>query len=142
MSEDKYQVVLVPVGDCSVIWKDVKGLLKPAIDASGGRWQPEYVLVALVSGRQRLWIALDAEDKITGAMTTEISFYPEKRMFAIHFLGGEDFDGWFNKMLAGITEFAIANQCAGIECSARKGFWKWFKDEDFKQTSVFYELEL
>jgi len=142
MTEGKYQIILVPVSECSAVWKDVKGLLAPAIRASGGRWQPEYVLVALVSGRQNLWVALDEENNVIGAMTTEISSYPEKRMLAIHFLGGIDFDGWFKQMLAAITEFAIVNQCDGLECNARKGFWKWFKDVEFKQTSVFYELKL
>jgi hypothetical protein len=121
------------------MWSQVRDYLKPAVDLSDGRWDLEYVIAGLVTGRQNLWVAADAEKKIIAAATTEVVDYPMKRMLTMHFIGGEDFDSWYTLMLEGMSKFAKDAGCAGIECVARGGFWKWFKEDGFSKTSVFYE---
>lgn len=134
-------IVLIPTNDVRSAWGKVKGLLKPAIDRSSGRWTPEYVLASLVLGEQSLWVAVH-NNRVLGAATSQISQYPEKKNVAIHFLGGTDWDDWYPKLLETISDYGKANGCESIECLARSGFWKWFKQDGFEKTSVFYEKKI
>lgn len=135
----KYSYRIIQPGECRAVWPKVKELLLPAILATGGRWEPEYVLAGLVLGEQTLWAYLDEKGVPVGAATTEIVNYPAKRMLAIHFLGGHDMNEWYRVMSDAFTDFARLSGCAGIECNARFGFWKWFKDDGFIKSSMFYE---
>jgi len=137
-----YNVVLVPQNQIREAWRYAKPHLQAAVDLSHGRWQSDYVLASLVMGEQNLWIAMSPEGLIDGAVTSQIAKYPEKTMLAIHFLGGNHFDDWYPQLLAVMTRFAKDSGCNGIECLARKGFWKWFQHDGFEITSVFYEKEV
>lgn len=134
-------VFLIPPNDCLSAWSRVKHHLERAILQSNGRWQPEYVLVGLVTGQQSLWV-VGENNEIIGAATTEIVSYPEKRMLAIHFLGGSGFDRWYTDLLETLTRFAKDSNCNGLECVARFGFWKWFKQDGWRQQSCFYEKDV
>jgi hypothetical protein len=138
-NEYNYTIALVPPERVREAWKQVKGHLQPAIDVSHGRWQPEYVLAALALNEQQLWVVIDSEHKVKGAVTSQIAAYPEKNMLSIHFLGGEDFDEWYQYLLDVLTRYAKDTGCSAIECVARAGFWKWFQRDGFEKTSVFYE---
>lgn len=127
--------------DAYGLWKRVKGLLEPAIAESNGRWQPEYVFSSIVAGIQTLWIVSNGQE-IAAAFTTEICNYPERRMICVHYLGGEGFDAWYPEMLKAVTEVGREMGCDGIECNARFGFWKWFKEDGFLKKSCFYEKKI
>ena len=123
-------------------WHRVKEHLKPAIKRSKGRWEPEYVLAALATGRHNLWVVTDDARNVVGALTTEVLYYPEKRMLMIHFLGGKDMDKWYVDMSDAMTAHGRESGCAGIEAIARSGFWKWFQNDGFEKTAVFYEKSI
>ena len=135
-------VVQCTPSECFTEWKKARPHLQAAIDASNGRWTSDYVLAGLVTGHQSLWLVISDNTNVVGAVTTEIVTYPERQMLAIHFLGGEDFDEWYEELLATMSEYARENYCSGIECGARAGFWKWFKRDGFKRASVFYEKDI
>ncbi len=134
-------VTPIRMEDCYALWKDVRPLLEPAIEKSDGRWRNEYVFAALITGQQKLWTITD-DSGIIAAFTTALSQYPEKRMLAIHFLGGDGFDQWYPDMLKAVTEHGKKHNCAGIECNARAGFWRWFKPDGWEKASVFYEIKI
>lgn len=133
------QISVLKPYEVMAVWKQVRGYLKPAVDLSNGRWDLEYVIAGLASGRQNLWVAADENRNIIAAATTEVVDYPLRRMLTMHFIGGEDFDTWYTLMLQGMTQFAKSAGCDGLECVARSGFWKWFKEDGFERTSAFYE---
>ena len=137
----KYRIRQVPTEQCSFMWRDVKPLLAPAIEASGGRWQPDYVLVALVNGHHNLWI-VEAEEEIIAVATTQIIFYPERKMFCMHFLGGQGWGEWHEQLIESCSKFAKEMGCDGVECSARPGFWKWFKELGWNKSSIIYEKSI
>ena len=96
-------------------------------------------------GRVRVLCATlgDNEDKeIEGVGTTEFIDYPKKRMLAIQFLGGDNFNDWVWDMLEKFNGFAKDSGCDGIEATARQGFWKWLKQDDFEQSYVVYEKRI
>lgn len=138
-NEHNYTIVLVPAERVREIWKEAKVHLEDAIERSGGRWRPEYVLTALALGEQQLWVVIDSEKTVRGAVTTQIVTYPEKRMLTIHFLGGNKWDEWYDYLFEVMVRYAQDMKCDAIECVARAGFWKWFKRDGFTKNSVFYE---
>ena len=135
------RIVCIPTAECRNVWGRVKGLLMPAIERSSGRWTSEYVLAALALGEQTLWVAIDGNE-IAGACTVQETYYPERKMLAIHFLGGRDFGDWYEDMLEALTKYGRNTGCYAIECNARHGFWKHFQKDGFERSSTFYEKKL
>ncbi len=132
----------VPVEMLDQIWGAVSGFLRPAVDRSHGRWSMPSLKEAIREGKQQLWIVYEGDNPITGVATTEIQDYPNRRMLAIQYLGGEDLDGWAFSMLEILEGFAVATKCEGIEATARKGFWKWMKDFDYQEAYTVFEKEI
>mgnify|MGYP003673230949 CR=1 FL=1 len=84
----------------------------------------------------------NAPRKITHTITIAPTDYPNKRMLAIQFLGGDNFNDWVWDMLEKFNGFAKDSGCDGIEATARQGFWKWLKQDDFEQSYVVYEKRI
>ena len=134
-------ISLVPQDHIMSIWNSVRGHLEPAVAVSRGRWTMEHLCAALSIGRSQLWIAFD-DEKIHGALTTEITQYPGKKILSMHFLGGEGFDAWYEDLLSQITRYAKDMDCDGIEGVGRFGFWKWLEQDEFSRSYVVYERSL
>jgi hypothetical protein len=131
-------ISLVPQDHVISIWNEVRDHLEPAVAVSKGRWTMEHLCAALSMGRSQLWIAFD-DQKIRGALTTEVTQYPGKKLLSMHFLGGNDFDAWYEDLLSQITRYAKDMDCDGIEGVGRFGFWKWLERNGFEKSSAFYE---
>lgn len=134
------QHMMVPPEFCPTEWSNVHDLLQPAIERSGGRWTMSDLLLALCTANQQLWITKEG-DEIVAAMTTQIVDYPSKRMLAVQFLGGRDFDEWSNDLLSLLERFAIDMSCHGIEAVGRFGFWPFFKGRGYKKSYCTYQRD-
>lgn len=139
---ETYTVAMIPPDRIREVWGTAKRYLQKAIDCSQGRWTSDYVLASLVLGEQSLWMVTDSNNNFVGAVTSQIAHYPNKKMLAIHFLGGRDFGGWYDYLLDTMTRFAKDMNCDGIEALARQGFWKWFQQDGFVKDSAFYEKSI
>ena len=135
-------ITLVPPDQVMYVWNDAKVHLAPAVDRCKGRWTTDHLCAALATGRSQLWIAFGEDLKIHGALTTEITQYPGKKMLSMHFLGGKDFDDWYPALLEMITRYARDCGCDALEGVARFGFWKWLKKDGFEKASIFYEKDI
>jgi hypothetical protein len=137
--EQTHSIALVPTNHLQHIWPDVRDQLSKAIARSKGRWTMEMLFVSILNGQQHLWVAFDANKNIDGVGTTEVIEYPGKRMLAVQFLGGDNFNDWVWDMLARFNDWARDNHCGGIEATARMGFWKWLEQDDFERSYVIFE---
>tara|TARA_R110002020_G_scaffold234820_3_gene446916 strand:- start:693 stop:1142 length:450 start_codon:yes stop_codon:yes gene_type:complete len=135
-------IIAIPSDEVFELWKHVKEMLYPAVERSRGRWSMQTLLIALKEGKQQLWVIFEEGKKIKGVATTEILSYPNKKMLAIQYLGGNDLETWGISYLKRVEEFARAAKCEGIEATGRKGLWKWFKEDDYKDTYTVYEKEI
>ena len=135
-------ITAIPSDRIKRLWPEVSPMLYPAVERSHGRWTMEFLLDALRSGQQQLWIVFEADQPIKGVATTEILVYPNRKMLGIQYLGGKDLDTWGFSFLEIIEDFAKAAGCSGIEGTARKGFWKWMKEYDYKDAYIVYEKEI
>lgn len=137
-----HTIALVPANFINSLWPDVREELMRAVDRSHGRWTIEALFSCIVNGQQHLWVAFDADKNIDGVGTTEIVAYPGKRMLAVQFLGGKNFNDWVWDMLEKFNDWGRDNQCYGIEATARMGFWEWLKQDDFQRSYVVYEKRI
>lgn len=135
-------VFIVPTNYVDALWPEVQDQLKRAVKRSNGRWTMKVLYEAMTTGKQQLWLALDGNENVDGVATTEIIKYPNKKMLAIQFIGGNYMNDWAWDILEKFEKFAIEAECEGIEATARKGFWKWLSQDDFKQSYVVYEKRI
>jgi len=135
-------ITAVPNDSVLLIWKEVAPLLYPAVERSHGRWTMQTLLAALKEGRQQLWLIYENDQPVKGVATTEILSYPNRKMLAVQYLGGSGLDTWGLSFLSIIEDFAKAAGCSGIEATARKGFWKWFKERDYQDAYTVFEKEI
>jgi len=82
------------------------------------------ILREIVNFEQHLWIVFDDDKKIIAALTTRFVDYPDKRLLAGQFLGGEKIMQWRDSMLETLERWAKDNNCDGVEMTGRKGFTK------------------
>ena len=137
-----HTVALIPPNYVQILWHEVKDYLGPAIARSRGRWDMEALYNALVGADQYLWVAFNKDKEIEGVGTTEFVMYPSRKMMAIQYLGGRNFNSWVWEMLEKFNGWAKDNECDGIEATARHGFWKWLEQDDFERSYTVFEKGL
>jgi cobalamin biosynthesis Co2+ chelatase CbiK len=129
---------VLPV-DYNAVWNDIHGYMEGAAKYTHGRYKVEDIKKELYcNNRQQLWIAYD--DKIYGAVITEIIAYPQMKTLIMHFTGGIELPKWKDEMLALLRRFAKDHDCKVIESYGRTGWKRIFKNDGFQSKFMFYEL--
>lgn len=129
---------ILPV-DYNSVWGDIEGYMEGAAKYTHGRYKVEDIKKELYRNRsQQLWIAYD--DRIYGAVITEIITYPQMKTLIMHFTGGVELPKWKDDMLALLRRFAKDHDCKVIESYGRTGWKRIFKNDGFQSKFMFYEL--
>ena len=123
--------------DYDAAWSYIHEYMVGAAKYTHGRFNVEDIRQGL-NGNQQLWIAYD--DKVYGAVITEIIVYPQMKSLVMHFTGGIELPKWKDDMLALLRRFARDNGCKTIESFGRTGWKRVFKNDGFKSKFMFYEL--
>ncbi len=79
----------------------------------------------------QLWVVF-VRDEVVAAMTTELVFYPRKKICRIVTLGGWDFQQW-GEHIELVADWARSTGCDHIETFARKGFARAAKRFGFEE---------
>jgi len=124
--------------DYDNFWHLIQEYMDGAAKYTYGRFTVEDILEGLKTKDQQLWIAYD--DKVYGAVVTEIAEYPQMKSLVMHFTGGIELPKWKNEMLALLRRFAKDQGCKTIESFGRTGWKRIFKNDGFKSQFMFYEL--
>jgi len=140
--KEQYLTTLVPPEQLESVWPLIADKLDKAIERSRGRWSMDALYQALQSEMYHLWLAFDNDNVVDGVGVTQIVTYPNRRMLAIQFLGGENFMDWVWSMLGTFNNFARDVGCEGIEATGRDGFWKWLSKDGFEKAYTVFEKRL
>ena len=121
------------------VWTHIHDYMVGAAKYTHGRFTVEDIKQQLHNNNnQQLWIAYD--DKVYGAVITEIITYPQMKTLIMHFTGGVELPKWKDDMLALLRRFAKDHQCKVIESYGRTGWKRIFKNDGFNSKFMFYEL--
>jgi hypothetical protein len=126
--------------DIDQVWADIESYIEGAAKYTHGRYTADDIRQTFKEGGQQLWIAYD--DKIYGAVITEIVEYPQMRALIMHFTGGIELPKWKDSMLSVLRSFAKDANCKTIESFGRTGWKKIFSKDGFKSKFMFYELPI
>ena len=125
--------------DIEHVWHLIHDYMEGAAKYTHGRYTVEDIKQGILTNPgQQLWVAYD--DKVYGAVITEIMQYPQMRALIMHFTGGVELPKWKNEMLALLQRFARDHDCQTIESFGRTGWKKVFARDGFKSKFMFYEL--
>lgn len=126
------------ITDYESVWHLIHDYMEGAAKYTHGRYTVDDIKEELLKGNQQLWIAYD--DKIYGAVVTEVIEYPQMKALIMHFTGGIELPKWKNEMLSVLRSFAKDCGCKTIESFGRTGWKKVFSKDGFKSKFMFYEL--
>ena len=122
-----------------LVWNKISDYMEGAAKYTHGRYSAQDIKEGLYKNSWQLWIAYD-DNKIYGAVITEVIKYPRLNALIMHFTGGIKLKLWKDDMLSLLRGFASANQCKTIESHGRVGWKKVFENDGFKSKFMFYEL--
>jgi hypothetical protein len=135
------EVSAVPTEYINTCWSQVEEFLEGAADYTHGRFTLGNIYDRIVEDGYQLWVAID-EEKIIGAVVTNVTTDPQKKVLAMPYCGGVELHKWKDPMLALLRRFAADVGCEAIEATARKGWAKVFKDDGYQERWVTFELPL
>jgi len=133
------KITLVPVEYVHTVWGNVDKYIADAVAYTYGRFTVADALECVLDKGYSLWVAFD-EERIKGAVITNIVQYPRKRFLNMLFCGGEDGFDWKDSMLQMLRHWAYDNNCDGIEATGRSGWQKIFKDDGLTPLWQTFEL--
>ena len=135
------QVSLVPAEHVDGCWGKIEAFVEKAAKYTYGRYSAANIYDMVIDGDYQLWIAF-TDNKIKGAVITNVVTYPQRKLLCMQFCGGEDLKDWKEPMLALLRRFATDIGCDGIESTARPGWAKIFQNDGYAANWVTFELPL
>ena len=133
------EISLVKPEHIEMIWPHIHDYMKGAAQYTYGRFESEDIKAGLE--KQQVWIAFE-ENKVFGAVVTEILTYPRMTTLMMHFTGGIELKRWKKPMLETLQRYGKEKNCDLIESYGRSGWGKVFKNDGFKERFMFYELPI
>jgi hypothetical protein len=118
------EVSLVDPDYLHLIWEEASLVLAPSIETAHGRYSMSHIEQEILSGEQHLWVVFDDGKKIDSALTTKFVYYPGKLLLSGQFLAGKNIMEWRDEMLGTLEQWAVDNNCDGMEMTGRQGFEK------------------
>lgn len=122
------------------VWGVVSPMLEKAMDKWLPVWEINDVKEDLITGKRILWITIDnEEEKVYGALVTEIMLYPREKILNIVLIGGDEMKKWRECFLEKITAFARSEECYALQGIGRKG-WEKVLPDFFQSAIVFNKI--
>jgi hypothetical protein len=111
-------------------WSRVRGLLLPAIAETNGTHNEDDVLIALLTGKCRLWASENA------AVVTEIVVYPQMKILNCWLVGGDL--ARLRAMEPDLIAYARSMGCARVTGGGRAG-WSRVRSDWSKGPTYMYK---
>jgi len=134
------QVSLVPPELVEGLWPRIFPHLSRAAEYTFGRYEPEDIFDAVLSGEVHLWVVFNDDGEVLGVTCTRFWQYPRKKCLDMVFIAGDEGFSWKDQMLSMLQHWAYDNDCVAIESSGRPGFARAFRDDGYRLLWQVYEL--
>ena len=134
------EVSLVPPELVDPLWPQLFPHLSKAAEYTFGRYEPEDILEAVLSGDAHLWVVLEESGAISGITVTRFWDYPRKRCLDMVFLAGDDGFAWRELMLTTLRRWARDSGCDALEGSGRPGLARAFRDDGYQLLWQVFEI--
>ena len=134
------EISLVPPNLVDALWPRLFPHLSKAAEYTFGRYEPEDILEAALTGDAHLWVALDDKAEIVGITVTRFWQYPRKKCLDMVFLAGDDGFAWKEDMLAMLRKWASEAGCDALEGSGRPGLARAFRDDGYQLLWQVFEI--
>ncbi len=133
------EVSMVPVGYIDSCWDRVAPHMEKAAEYTYGRYTVDDIYDSVKENDYHLWIAFDGAN-ILGAVVTQFTVYPKRKVLNLVFCGGEELHTWKDSMLKLLQRFGHDMNCDCLESTGRRGWAKIFVGDGYKEMWVTYEL--
>jgi hypothetical protein len=127
----EYIIKGIPCEGVETVWRFAEPFIKRALDHTFGEISAMDILQFCENRDMQLWMIVKG-NRVVGAGTTQIVFYPQMKVCRIVTLAGTEFDNWMGMAHAYIEAWAISQQCQDMEVYVRKGFMPKLQDIGYK----------
>lgn len=120
-------------------WPLAEPYIKRALERGHGEWEPQDIKDACRDQIMQLWLVSD-NDKVIGAVTTQIVIYPRRKHCRIVTLAGSRAQEWISDSAKIVFDWAKQQGCEAVEANVRKGFVPRLVADGYEHThSVIYK---
>ena len=136
------KIYLIPPDNVRHIFPEIELYLDRLVPTTNGRYSKVDILHDMLTARESLWVIVAEDDKtIIGIILTEITIYPRKRMLSIQYAAGDQLDEWMEEALRTLENWAVDNDCTGMEITGRRGWVKKLKLHKWEEEFVVVKKE-
>lgn len=135
----------VPYGHVHEVYGYIVPYIAKAAEWTFGRMNVDDISASLFSNAVQLWVVFDPESReVHGYLSTEIRNYPQSRQFVVLNCGGRDgsLDACVDKVFDRFEQYALENECDGIEITGRPAWSKFVKDRGYEMPQRSYYKKL
>lgn len=126
--------------DVDKVWLQVEPMLLSALKKNIPLWNTDDIYEGVMKDEMQLWIAYeDEEEKIYGAVITQVMVYPRGKLVNVFLLGGNNIRMWKDKMAEKIEAFSREEGCLYLQAIGRKGWQPLFPDM-FESASIIIKV--
>lgn len=104
-------------------WKQAVPYIKKSLKYSDSKYTLESIYQGVLENDLQLWVVLNKDNYVTGAVVTQIIHYPAESRLLIMLLGGKGFLKW-QHVLDELRPWAKQFGCINFEIYGRPGWEK------------------
>jgi len=135
-------VYLIPPEYVRQVYPDIDKFMDRLVPTTHGRFDKVDILHDMLTAKEHLWVVVkEDQETIVGMILTEITVYPRKRMLSIQYAAGDELDKWMIEALRVLENWAVDNECTGMEITGRRGWVKKLKLHKWEEEFVVVKKE-
>ena len=115
-----YNIQGIPADLVMHFWAFAEPYIKRALDHTSGELLPSDFRFACMNRNMQLWL-VNKDNRVVGAITTEIVNYPHRRHCRVITLAGSAFGEWTGLADETLSKWALEQECDALESFVRKG---------------------
>ncbi len=138
-------VTPVPKHYFHLVWDEAREHLVRFEKMSRGSYTVDDIAKMVSEDKQQLWLIVNEDNKIIGAIVTQVSELPQKKVMEIVACAGDTdnrLDEFLYEGMEQLEEFARINYCDVMRVEGRKGWVRALKPYGFKQEAVVLERQI